>query len=152
MIFFPLSRDLSLFSLAFTAAVIVFVLPSLIVSLFSFEINLISVWILSDCSTYSLLGIEFKEIKYYSHLNGYPRGFVDTLIGTGLTKYPNRLDNESIVPVAGCQSSIHLQVDRLDEVEVPTSNRINPSRYWRSFRCQASTSRADVLPDERPRT
>ena len=41
---------------------------------------------LSVCPTYSLLDIELKVVKYYSHLDGYPRGFVDTLIGIGLTK------------------------------------------------------------------
>ena len=61
---------------------------------------------LSVCSTYSLLDFEFKEIKYYSHLNGYPRGFVDTLIGIGLTKYLNRHNNEPNLSVAGCLSSI----------------------------------------------
>ena len=38
------------------------------------------------CPTYSLLDIELKEVKYHSHLDGYPRGFVDTLIGIGLTE------------------------------------------------------------------
>ena len=57
---------------------------------------------LSVCSTYYLLDIEFKEIRYYSHLNGYLRGFVDTLIGIGLTKHPNRNNNETNLPVSGC--------------------------------------------------
>jgi hypothetical protein len=57
---------------------------------------------LSICYTYSLLDFELKEIKYYSHLNGYPRSFVDTLIGIGLTKYLNRNNNDPNLPVAGC--------------------------------------------------
>ena len=59
---------------------------------------------LSVGSTFSLLDIELDEVRYYSHLNGYPRDFVDTLIGIGLTKYLNRNNNdESDLPVAGCE-------------------------------------------------
>ena len=58
---------------------------------------------LSVCSTYSLLDIELNKVRYYCQLNGYPRGFVDTLIGIGLTKYLNRNNNDqSDLPVAGC--------------------------------------------------
>jgi hypothetical protein len=82
---------------------------------------------LSVCSTYSLLDIEFKEIRYYSHLNGYPRGFVDTLIGIGLTKYLNRNNNDTNLPVARCRSFIDRRTDRHDEEKNPTFNGINPT-------------------------
>ena len=66
---------------------------------------------LSVCSTYSLLDDELNQIRHYCHLNGYPRSFVDTRIGIGLTKYLNRNNNnnnnnnneESNLPVAGCE-------------------------------------------------
>ena len=59
---------------------------------------------LSVCSTYSLLNNELNRVRYYCHLNGYPRGFVDTRIGIGLTKYLNRSNNdESDLPVGGCE-------------------------------------------------
>lgn len=56
------------------------------------------------CSTYSLLDDELNKIRHYCHLNGYPRDFVDTRIGIGLTKHLNKNNNEeSNVPVAGCE-------------------------------------------------
>ena len=58
--------------------------------------------VLSVCSTYSLLDIGLDEVRYYSHLNGDPRDFVDTRIGIGLTKYLNNNNEESNLPVAEC--------------------------------------------------
>ena len=58
---------------------------------------------LSVCSTYSLLDIELDEVRYYSHLNGWPCDFFDALIVIGLTKYLNRNNKESNLPVAGCE-------------------------------------------------
>jgi predicted GIY-YIG superfamily endonuclease len=61
---------------------------------------------ISVCSSYSLLAVELDEIRRICQLNGYPRGFVDTRIGIGLTKYLNKKQNdnnnseESNVPVA----------------------------------------------------
>ena len=56
------------------------------------------------CSTYSLLDDELNKSRHYCHLNGYPCGSVDTLIGIGLTEHLNRNNNnESDWPVAGCE-------------------------------------------------
>ena len=59
---------------------------------------------LSVCSTYSLLDDELNKIRHYCRLNGYPRDFVNTRIGIGLTKYLDKNSNneESNLPVAGC--------------------------------------------------
>ena len=58
---------------------------------------------LSVCSTYSLLDIVLNKVWYYCQLNGYPRDFVDTRIGIGLTKYLNKNNNEeSNLLLAGC--------------------------------------------------
>jgi hypothetical protein len=58
---------------------------------------------LSVCSIYSLLDEELNKIRHYSHLNGYPRDFVDTRIGIGLTKYLKRNNDGSDLPLAGCE-------------------------------------------------
>ena len=42
---------------------------------------------ISICSTYELLLVELKQIRRYGLANGYPRSFIDTHIGVGLSRY-----------------------------------------------------------------
>ena len=83
---------------------------------------------ISVCSSYSLLAVELDEIRRICQLNGYPRGFVDTRIGIGLTKYLNKTNNnnsnseESNLPVAGCDKDrMYVEVpfigDQTDQME-----------------------------------
>ena len=73
---------------------------------------------LSVCSTYFLLDIELDEVQYYSHLNGYPRDFVDTRIGIGSTKYLNKNNKVSQtypwldVKSNGCSSKFHSSANK----------------------------------------
>ncbi|CAF1630184.1 unnamed protein product [Adineta ricciae] len=44
---------------------------------------------LNICSTYESLAIEFENIRQIGFHNGYSKSFIDTRIGTGLTKFLN---------------------------------------------------------------
>ena len=74
--------------------------------------------VLSFCSTYSLLADELNKIRHYCHLNGYPRDFVDTRIGIGLTKYLNRNNKDPNLSVAVRCSSIHRRTNRSNEKKI----------------------------------
>ena len=114
---------------------------------------------LSVCSTYSLLDIELNKVRYYCQLNGYPRGFVDTLIGIGLTKYLNRNNNDqSDLPVAGCAKQrlfvevpyIGNHTESIKKKIQHLTGSIRPDLDVR-FVAKTPTSRADILPNERSR-
>ena len=112
---------------------------------------------LSVCSTYSLLDDELNKLWDYCHLNGYPRDFVDTRIGIGLTKYLNKNNNnnnnneESNLTVAGCEKQrLFVEIPFIGEQTALMKRKIQ--QLTGSILRQTTKDLPDILPNQGSRT
>ena len=53
---------------------------------------------LTNCSTYQRLSTKFKKIRKIGVKDGYPKSFINTLIGVNLTQHLNTYDDGRLAP------------------------------------------------------
>ena len=69
---------------------------------------------LAICSTYSALTNEFDEIRRIALNNDYPRNFIDTSIGIGLSQYRNRESGQQQKPIGCEKKQMYVEIPYVD--------------------------------------